>query len=771
MDRLKNATLCIVGSLLIMLLAACAAADTDTNDNNTPTPTGVPTMQPTQPTPPTPEETAVPPTPAPTETTPTPPTATSTPTLRPPDPLPGMIGSTLDEYFFLIPSLDRQIFTSDVIVLAEFVSATAAVKTIPGKPNQQPTYRPAMTLTFTATEYLKGSGPNTFSVELWDKTGWNEEYLENGQRYAGYLTEAKALAEAQALVAARTTTYDDRPGVMFLNGPVAAASGSGARSGGGNFDLALFNAPVQGSFAVDVDSMSRAWLPSQPATGARDGDAAAAKNPTIVTNRPPPDSALEPSTDPNTMQFSALKTRITEIAAMITAGDGTKVYSDCLYNKLTRHEWYRGKTFPGRTGEWEIASGAAAGTELLKSAKISGSAYNVYSTSGADAAHFSETIVDDDTIASNSYYTITAPTRPLPAGAYTANFHLQHHRNLICGFNPTHSNYTTYNVTVTAPYGTLHEAFFDPVTVGTAVKADGSNGVLKPTSFTVGSTATDLTSLEWASNQVVLTLNPHVSLSGQVLDFIELDGSVSLSLSASDATVDSTSGTHSWSVTTEPWEDGDQLMLRIREAGSDATLSGLTLRRITIAFDAATTEYTADVANNVRRTTVTATTNDEGATAVVKLGGVVDSDGTVALEEGSNVITVEVTAQDGTTTQTYTISVNRAVAPLTASFIGVPLFYNGSNAFTFRIVFSEAIATSAQTLREESLEVTGGEVTRVRRVNSRRDLWEITVLPSPPHGVTIVLPVTTDCGATGAVCTADDRPLSNQVKVKLGPRT
>ena len=126
-------TILVLGALALILLAACAAADTDTNDNNTPTPTGVPTMQPTQPTPPTPEETAVPPTPAPTETTPTPPTATSTPTLRPPDPLPGMIGSTLDEYFFLIPSLDRQIFTSDVIVLAEFVSATAAGKDDPGE--------------------------------------------------------------------------------------------------------------------------------------------------------------------------------------------------------------------------------------------------------------------------------------------------------------------------------------------------------------------------------------------------------------------------------------------------------------------------------------------------------------------------------------------------------------------------------------------------------------------------------------------------------------
>ena len=57
----------------------------------------------------------------------------------------------------------------------------------------------------------------------------------------------------------------------------------------------------------------------------------------------------------------------------------------------------------------------------------------------------------------------------------------------------------------------------------------------------------------------------HVALSGYVLDFIALDGSVSLSLNAAEATVDCTAGTYSWSMTSQPWEDGDQLMLRIRE--------------------------------------------------------------------------------------------------------------------------------------------------------------------------------------------------------------
>ena len=62
---------------------------------------------------------------------------------------------------------------------------------------------------------------------------------------------------------------------------------------------------------------------------------------------------------------------------------------------------------------------------------------------------------------------------------------------------------------MTAPAGTLHEAFFDPpAAIGTAVGADATNGVLKPTAFTVGETATQITNLKWENNQAVLTFSP-----------------------------------------------------------------------------------------------------------------------------------------------------------------------------------------------------------------------------------------------------------------------
>ena len=93
---------------------------------------------------------------------------------------------------------------------------------------------------------------------------------------------------------------------------------------------------------------------------------------------------------------------------------------------------------------------------------------------------------------------------------------------------------------------------------------------------------------------------------------------------------------------------------------SDATLSGLTLSNVDFGtFASGTTSYTASVYRSVSETTVTPTVNHSGAGYVIKLGGVEDSDGTVSLSVGSNTITVEVTAEDGQTTQTYTVTVTR----------------------------------------------------------------------------------------------------------------
>ena len=93
---------------------------------------------------------------------------------------------------------------------------------------------------------------------------------------------------------------------------------------------------------------------------------------------------------------------------------------------------------------------------------------------------------------------------------------------------------------------------------------------------------------------------------------------------------------------------------------SDATLSSLTLSDVDFGtFASSTTSYTVSVANRVTETTVTPNVNHSGASYAIKLGGVEHDDGDVWLSVGSNAITVEVTAEDGTT-QTYTVTVTCA---------------------------------------------------------------------------------------------------------------
>ena len=66
---------------------------------------------------------------------------------------------------------------------------------------------------------------------------------------------------------------------------------------------------------------------------------------------------------------------------------------------------------------------------------------------------------------------------------------------------------------------------------------------------------------------------------------------------------------------------------------------------------------------------------------------------------------------------------------LTASFEVMPEAHDGESAFRFRLAFSEPIAISFRSLREDAFAVTGGRVTRGKRVDGRKDLFEITVEP------------------------------------------
>ena len=102
---------------------------------------------------------------------------------------------------------------------------------------------------------------------------------------------------------------------------------------------------------------------------------------------------------------------------------------------------------------------------------------------------------------------------------------------------------------------------------------------------------------------------------------------------------------------------------------------------------------------------------------------------------------------------------------LTARFASVPAEHGGpgeANRFTFDLIFSEAPEVSYRTLRDDAFTVTGGAVKRAKRkVQGSNQSWTIHVEPDGWGQVAITLNAGNACTASGAVCTADDRALSN----------
>ncbi len=137
-------------------------------------------------------------------------------------------------------------------------------------------------------------------------------------------------------------------------------------------------------------------------------------------------------------------------------------------------------------------------------------------------------------------------------------------------------------------------------------------------------------------------------------------------------------------------------------------------------------------------------------------------------DEG-NTIKVRVSFTDDagneeTLTSAATGEVVAAPSLLTVSLESSPESHNGTDVFTFQIRFSEELKLSYKTLRDHAFTVDGGTVKLAKRqVKGSNIGWTITVEPDSEAAVRIVLPATTGCDATGAICTGDGRKMSNSL--------
>ena len=187
-------------------------------------------------------------------------------------------------------------------------------------------------------------------------------------------------------------------------------------------------------------------------------------------------------------------------------------------------------------------------------------------------------------------------------------------------------------------------------------------------------------------------------------------------------------------------------------ASSDATLSALALSSSSLSpsFASGTLAYTASVVHSVNSLIVTPTTNDANATATVNGASAATP---VTLAVGSNTVTVQVTAQDGTTTQSYTVTVTRAAA-LTVALTGP------SGTVTGPFTVTATLSSPVVSFVASDVTVVNGQVTGVTGSGTS---YAIAVTPVLGQQVSVSV-------AAGVVSTAlgTSNQLSNILQVQAG---
>ena len=419
-------------------------------------------------------------------------------------------------------------------------------------------------LAFTVHEYIKGHGSDNILVVVRHLYRWDGTLPRRTPLWVP-VEEPAARNTANVELADRNTTWDDRQGLLFLIRDTDTRyydlfHMSDVTTSYESDTVDDFVFPVYGGFRrsvwdYTVDTLHRVWLPAHSTTVPSDTN-----DIKFITN-----GAADPQP---TSSLRDLRARKDALENSLREGADIEGYEACIHGKIARERLYDESTYEPVVLESTIAS-ATIGAEVFRDSQDhnpNATDYYNFWLSDDDGALFHTARHDDDTDPKNGYDHTLETVRPLPAGTYSVRYNLQHYKYIPCDHKPT----TAYVLLVTnaeAPPLTLHEAFFDPVSVGTTVAADETHGVLKPASFTdVMSVSAAINRIAWEPPATVkLEVNPHTSIMDHTVDFIAIDGSVPLSLRVADATTDAANNTLSWTVASQPWQDGDKLMLRIRE--------------------------------------------------------------------------------------------------------------------------------------------------------------------------------------------------------------
>ena len=260
-------------------------------------------------------------------------------------------------------------------------------------------------------------------------------------------------------------------------------------------------------------------------------------------------------------------------------------------------------------------------------------------------------------------------------------------------------------------------ATFRPIsTVSTLAGLALSAGALSP-AFSAGTLAY---AVSVANTTTAMTVTPTVTDSTAT---VKVNGTTVTSGTAS-ASIPLAVGTHriTVGVTAEDGTTQSTYTVTVTRLSAVSTLSSLvpSSGSLSPGFAAATMTYTANVSNATSAMTVTPSVTDATATVNVNGTAVVSdtASASIPLGVGPNTITVRVTAQDGTTQSTYTVSVTRAPSAVStlsgltlSSGVLSPAFAPATATYTASVANTTTAITATPTVTDSTATVrVNGEI-------------------------------------------------------------
>ena len=501
-------------------------------------------------------------------------------------------------------TLQERIAVADVVAHVRFVNVQTSVERYnlgayegTTSPAADLPYTPALRFTFDVMEYLKSGAnpPNRLTAMVGSLSSFD--------------SASDAQDAANGMLGRRNVQWDSREAIVFLTNESLHFPST---SSSDLYFMSLLDT-IDGDGFGDMYSVAskrnRIWLPSTTPSNAQVAGELRfyLEEPTAGSVQASGRSANSASQSASTAQSIGLSEVKSEISAVTSLLGNSRKQRLCVLSKLeTEREWAFVRSLGDNpkvefTYDARIESGKPEGTVVFNTSNTrlldngedgeDWEGRTWFEGEGADLFVKGEATIRRTATASvgNSFhaqggkflYTWQSlqhsweTVRPLPEGAYKLRRKSRTALYVPCDY--TDAIYDSpATIRVVGSPGTSHEALFDPVTDGTTVAADSSNGQLEPAAFTdANGAAASLQRIEWAVGTVKVKVSPHTGLGGHRLDFIELEGAVSLSLVVDDATVDAANKTLSWAVAEQPWHDGDLLMVRIKEIRPEIALEGV----------------------------------------------------------------------------------------------------------------------------------------------------------------------------------------------------